>query len=99
MIRTPTVQLAIESKFAVLQHSGNSFDLLIEDYAVKLFFNYLKQDCLVLSPYVAGPGEPKKSSLVNWSVSIWNARESVLTTSIFLRFADRIRFDIEERAG
>lgn len=63
---TPTEKLAVESEVIIQQFNEDPLDFVVESYAVNYPFNYLANDMVLLSPYMALPDSTTKALLMDW---------------------------------
>tara|TARA_R110001599_G_C12277382_1_gene663214 strand:- start:6444 stop:7298 length:855 start_codon:yes stop_codon:yes gene_type:complete len=85
-----TRQLAIESELIIQQYLENPLDFLVAEYAINYPFQYSKDDEVLLSPYMAEPGEAPVAGLADWIASIWRQGEPIQTYSLLQRLTTHI---------
>jgi transglutaminase-like putative cysteine protease len=98
-----TNQLVIESEVVIQQYNESPLDFMVADYAVNYPFSYQAYDKILLSPYMALPGQEELDVLNNWIATFWQASEKIQTYTLLQRLAAHIyqtlKYKVREEPG
>ena len=98
-----TNQLVIESEVVIQQYNESPLDFMVADYAVNYPFTYQAYDKILLSPYMALPGQEELDVLNNWIATFWQAGEKIQTYTLLQRLAAHIyqtlKYKVREEPG
>ena len=86
----PTTQLVFESEVIIHQYNEAPLDFIVAAYAVDYPFDYLSDDKILLSPYMALPEQQEIKIVNEWISDFWQANEQIQTYSLLQRLASHI---------
>jgi transglutaminase-like putative cysteine protease len=100
---TPTRQLVIESEAIIQQFNDAPLDFMVADYAMNYPFSYMREDRVLLAPYMNG-GEPLAGDpLAEWVATLWRPDERIQTYALLQRLCTRIHetltYQLREEPG
>jgi len=98
-----TSQLLIENEVIIQQYNQAPLDFLVAGYATDYPFTYMHEDWMVLSPYMAIPGQTDISQLPEWLDNIWPVGEKIQTFALLQRLCIHIQqtlsYQLREEPG
>lgn len=87
---SPTTQLVIESEVIIQQFNETPLDFLVADYAMGYPFTYQPNDSILLSPYMALPGQDTINGMNKWITTFWQPGDPIQTYTLLQRLAAHI---------
>ena len=85
-----TRQLMIESEVIIQQYNEAPLDFMVADYAIDYPFAYQPDDNILLSPYMALPGQETINELNKWIATFWQPSEQIQTYTLLQGLAAHI---------
>ncbi len=99
----PASQLVIDSEVVIQQYNEAPLDFLVADYAIVYPFAYQPDDQILLSPYMALPGQETIDMLNKWIATFWQPSEKIQTYTLLQRIAAHIyktfSYQVREEPG
>lgn len=85
-----TNQLIVENKVIVQQFNENPLEFLVADYAINYPFDYLPDERILLSPYLAAMEQATRNLLTAWIGNVWQPTEPIQSYTLLQRLGSHI---------
>lgn len=85
-----TNQLIVENEVIVQQFNENPLEFLVADYAINYPFDYLPDERILLSPYLAAMEQATRNQLTAWIGNVWQPTEPIQSYTLLQRLGSHI---------
>ncbi len=90
-------ELRIESEVIIQQFNEAPLDFIVADYAIYYPFTYLKEDAILLNPYLSAAHQDNLNEVNQWVGNFWQRSERIQTYALLQRLAEAVFHNMHYR--